>query len=110
MLEAVHKNLAEGRWFEMSLASQLGNVGSEVNRVVMWRKKADIEKETKAKERALELFDLTLSDNRWKGRFKELTRAREALVDSFYNFNEYNSTLEDLNKYFYYFAYAARCQ
>lgn len=28
----LHQNLARGRWFELSLAQQLGNIGSEVGR------------------------------------------------------------------------------
>jgi hypothetical protein len=37
MVDYVHQNLAVGRWFEMTLAEQLGNVGSEVGRAIKWQ-------------------------------------------------------------------------
>lgn len=36
----IHKELAEGRWEEFSLADQMANVGSEVFRSINWKKKA----------------------------------------------------------------------
>ncbi len=37
-----HKNLINpGKWYEMSLAEQLGNVGSDVDRIISWRKKGN---------------------------------------------------------------------
>lgn len=35
-----HKSLAEGRWEELSLSQQMGNIGSEVSMAVRWKKKA----------------------------------------------------------------------
>ncbi|TSC78477.1 MAG: hypothetical protein G01um101429_750, partial [Parcubacteria group bacterium Gr01-1014_29] len=32
MKQFIHKELAEGRWFQLSLMEQLGNIGSEVGR------------------------------------------------------------------------------
>ncbi len=34
-----HKQLAEGRWFKFTLAEQLANVGSEVERTILWKNK-----------------------------------------------------------------------
>ena len=101
-----HQSLAEGRWFSFSLAEQLGNIGSEVNRAIQARN--DAERFDRAIIRALELFDLTLSDSRWRKRLKEIARAREVFCDAAYGHSEYNTTLEDLNTYFFYFALAAR--
>lgn len=103
-----HKSLAAGRWFAMSLAEQLGNVGSEVGRAIASQKKGEKQREEHAKARAMELFDLTVSDSRWSTRLKELVRGREVLADWFYGNNSYGSSPENLEKYFYYFAYAAR--
>lgn len=103
-----HQNMADGKWFKMSLAEQLGNVGSEVNRVLLWQKKQIPAQADKAKDRALELLDLTLGDNRWQNRLKELVRVRECLADLFYGTNEFNFTLDYFNQYFYRFALAAR--
>jgi hypothetical protein len=104
--EFQHESLAEGRWFKMTLAEQLGNIGSEVGRVM--RARNDPKRRENAAFRALELFELTLSDPRWKSRLKEIARAREIFCDDVYGQGEYGITLEDLDRYFNMFAYAAR--
>lgn len=98
-----HKDLAAGRWFTLSLAEQLGNIGSEVSRA---RSAQNINQERfeRSVERALELFYLTLSDRRWIGRLKEIGRAREVFCDAVFGGKEYKSNLSDLEKYFNYFA------
>ena len=101
-----HQSLASGRWFELSLAEQLGNIGSEVSRAIKAR--GDRKRFENAVVRALELFDLTLCDIRWRTRLKEITRAREVFCDTALGNCEYGTSLEDLDKYFYYFALAAR--
>lgn len=102
-----HKELAGGRWFELSLAEQLGNIGSEVGRAFRAQGK-DEEHFKNATGRALELFDLTLEDSRWRGRLREIARAREVFCDVITGGHEYKSTPEDLNKYFLQFAFEAR--
>ena len=57
---------------------------------------------------ALELLDLTITDDRWRGRQKELTRARELLCDAMQGGTEYGSDLAGLDHYFLHFAMAAR--
>ncbi len=106
MLVKYHKELAAGRWFELSLARQLGNIGSEVYRASRWQKK-DERLFWLAVEKALELFDLTLSDSRWQGRRWEIARAREVFCDAVYGGQLYKSSFEDLVRYFDYFALAA---
>lgn len=103
----IHKELASGRWHQLSLAEQLGNIGSEVLRASRQQGK-DEKSFWRAVERALELFDLTLSDNRWKGRSWEIARAREVFCDAVYGGKLYKSSLQDLVRYFDQFAYAAR--
>ena len=103
-----HESLAAGKWFQMSLVEQLGNIGSEVGRAL--RAQEDKQRFDNAVTRALELFDLTLSDKRWLGRFKELARAREVFCDAVLGGTEYGTSLVDLEKYFYYFAYVARAK
>ena len=104
----IHENLAEGRWFELSLCEQLGNVGSEVGRAAKWQKKGDLVQKNNALDRAFDLLDLTISDARWKHRLKEICRAREVLADTFYGNREYHDTPAALEKYFYQYALAAR--
>ena len=106
-MRAHHNTLAEGRWRGLTFAEQMGNVGSEVSRALRWqgRDRALFEG---AVERALELLDLTIQDPRWRGRLRELTRAREFLCDAFFGGKEYESSFEDLDRYFFQFALAAR--
>ena len=102
-----HTGLAGGRWLTMPLVEQLAHVGSEVGRIVRWKEKNPQDCE-KAFLRALELLDLTIQDPRWKGRRKELTRARECLCDAMSGENAYGSDLIDLDRYFYHYALASR--
>ncbi|MBI2070923.1 MAG: hypothetical protein HYT79_10030 [Elusimicrobia bacterium] len=102
-----HPELAAGRWHALSLFNQLGNVGSELSRAIRWKEK-DPPLFDGAMTRALELLDLTIADPRWHGRLKELVRAREFLCDAWLGGPEYGSKLEDLNRYFFEFAMAAR--
>lgn len=61
-----------------------------------------------ALDRCLELFDLTISDNRRRHQLKEITRAREVLIDSLAEGKDYNSDLDSIDKYFMHFAIASR--
>lgn len=103
-----HKELAEGRWQSLSLISQLGNVGSEVERALKWKEKGNAEYSRLAFERALELIDLTIADPKNSKRLKEIVRMREMLVDYFFADNEYHSTPQSWHNYFLAFAVAAR--
>ena len=106
----LHRDLAAGRWHELTLAEQLGNIGSEVSRASKWRGRNE-QLATGALERALELLDLTLADPRLRGsvaRLREIARAREVVVDFLAGSNEYGSTEISLQKYFDAYAIAAR--
>jgi len=103
----LHTRLASGRWGNLSLAEQLGNIGSEVSRASKWQGK-DEKLFLGAAWRALELFDITLQDERWKGRRKELGRAREVFCDTVFGKGEYKSSLKELVRYFDQFAFMAR--
>ena len=102
-----HKSLSEGEWRKLSLLEQLGNIGSEISRAGRWQGQ-DEELFNGAVERALELFDLTLEDPRWRKRMREIARAREVFCDTVFGKKEYQSSLEDLLRYFDQFAYAVR--
>ncbi len=99
-------NISAERWHQLSLAEQLGNIGSEVGRAAKWQGK-DENSFWSAVSRALELFDLTQSDRRWGSRRKELDRTREVFADAVLGGKEYKSNLEDLEKYFMPFALRA---
>lgn len=105
-----HRDLAAGRWHQLSLAEQLGNVGSEISRAVRWSGRND-HLARGALERALELLDFTLDDPRHRqspARLRELARAREVVVDFFDGSNQYHSTAADLQKYFDAYALSVR--
>ena len=103
-----HKNLASGRWNELSFVEQMANVGSEVERCISWKKKQNTAYCSQAFERALELLDLTIAAPKKKTYLKELTRLREMLVDYFVFDNSYHSTEKSWHAYFYAFTFAAR--
>lgn len=102
----LHKELAAGGWQRLSLAQQLGNIGSDVSRAARFENQ-DKKLFWGAVARALELFDLTLEDPRWRGRLKEVGRAREVFCDAVYGGKLYKSSLKDLTRYFDQFALAA---
>ena len=104
----LHPGLATQRWQAMTLFEQLGNIGSEVGRAARAKAQANDERMGRALDRALELFDLTLADERWRGRRKEIARAREIVCDFLVGDNEHASTAELLDAYFLPFAVAAR--
>lgn len=103
-----HQELASGRWSQFTLAEQLGNIGSEVNRMINWRDK-DKAIADKAFKRMLELLDLTLANLHNEYRLREIARARELLVSNWLISNsESKLELNQLNKYFFQFALLAR--
>ena len=102
----LHKNLAAGRWFELTLAEQMGNIGSEVSRARLSQEK-DESQFWGAVTRGLELFNLTLADKRWGKRRKEIARACEVFCDAVLGGKVYDSDLESLDRYFTNFALLA---
>jgi hypothetical protein len=103
----IHKDLASGHWFELSLIEQLANIGADVERCLRWSLKNNEDKSRAAFDRAIDLIDLTVKDPKNRSRLREILRVREALIDYFLYDNEYNSTAEQWQRYFYQFNYAA---
>ena len=102
MKRHIHQNLE--KWHKMSLAEQMGNIGSEVGRAMTWHKKGDNEKKEQSLERALGLIDLTIQDKRLQNRCFELYRLKEVLKDVFLGKNNYRVSLDSLEEYFLSFA------
>ena len=94
------------RWWTMTVAEQLGNIGSEVSRAAKWQtRNPDLSRA--ALYRALDLFDLTLDDPRHRqsvSRLREIARAREVVVDLFHGAQQYVGSAESLQRYFDAFA------
>ena len=104
-----HPMHAAGRWQSMPLMVQLGNVGSEVERAFRAHESGNEERFERALCRALELFDLTATDPRWRGhRCREVLRAREQFCRVFFDEGAEPDLSAYLRKYFLQFAVAAR--
>ena len=103
-----HKELAAGRWKELSFLEQMANIGSEVERAVSWKEKGNPDYGRQAFYRALELMELTLDDEKNRKRLKELARVKELFIDWFAFDNIYHSSASSWRGYFYPFNFAAR--
>lgn len=78
-----HKNLSDKKWFAYSKAQQILMIANELNRAKNWIKKKSFQDVNLCYERAFELTDLTIADNKWKGKLKELLRFREYLAEQY---------------------------
>jgi len=67
------------RWQNFTKRQQLLTIGSELMRAKTWQGK-DQEKFLSALGRALELIDLTLSDDKWKSNLSMLLGLREEVA------------------------------
>lgn len=97
-----HPSLASGRWREIPFSLQMGNIGSEVSRSLKWQRKGNQKLMDSAIDRALELFDLTISANRnaSPGHLQEICRAREEFCDYFFGDNSFHTDPNRLQRYY----------
>lgn len=104
-----HPELVAGRWRALTLAEQLAHVGSEVDRaIVAWEARRS-DRFDRALARALELFDLTARDDRWRGhRRREILRSREEFCRLFFADHPPAGAARTLREYFLRFAVLAR--
>ena len=108
-MELIHSSLAGGRWFTMSIAEQMANVGSEYERALRWKERGNTAYFENALDRMLELFDLTIDDPRWRNhRLKELCRVREIVRDQLCSEKPEPWSRPDLRNYFLGFGILAR--
>ncbi len=106
---SIHADLAAGRWQTLTLAEQLANVGSEVDRAIRAWEAQRSDRFERALERALELFDLTANDERWRGhRRREILRVREEFCRLFFDDHPPQDSARGLSKYFLQFGILAR--
>jgi hypothetical protein len=87
------------RWHGLTLAQQLGNIGSELARARHWETAGDREQREAALFRALELVDLTLDDPRRRRGCKEIARLREVIGDWYAGSGTYDVSPEELQDY-----------
>lgn len=93
---------------KLSLAQQLGHIGSEISRARHWEMNNDRLNRDRALARSLEILDLTLDDRRWKTRLKELTRLREVIGDWFCEQKKYEISMQAIEDYCIHFALIAK--
>jgi hypothetical protein len=97
------------QWGRFTLAAQLANVGSEVDRAIRAHTAGEESRFTNALTRALTLFDLSATDARWRGpKRREVLRAREEFCRLFFDPEVAPDSAEGLQRYFLAFAMAAR--
>ena len=99
-MEFQHKDLANGRWAQMSLGEQMLNIGSEVSRANRWRCKGNEEQCHRAADRALELVSLTIDAHKDRAGLRELCRLYEVMADYYYDKNIYQTDPQQLQRYF----------
>jgi hypothetical protein len=104
----IHADSAR-RWMTMSLVEQMANIGSEVERAIRAREAGNEARWLHAERRALELFDLTAADDRWRGaRRREILRAREEFCSLFHASEPTRDSARGIRRYFLAFATASR--
>lgn len=97
------------KWRKFSLAEQLGNIGSEATKAFFWKNK-DKARAQKLTQTALELFDSTINDPRWRFQLKEVLKLREVFCDCFFGLGNFQVSQESIKKYFIPFALMANRQ
>lgn len=98
-------------WNTRPLVDQLAHVGSEVDRAIRAHAAGNGVRFDSALSRALELFDLTAADERWRGaKRREILRARSEFCRLFFDDSVRPDSAAGLSRYFLQFAIAARRQ
>jgi hypothetical protein len=96
------------RWIQLSLAQQLGNIGSEISRARHWEEKYDILNRNKSLARIIVYLDFMLDEMQPSPRYKELARFREVIGDWFSDQHSYGISPQQLEDYCIPFAVKAR--
>lgn len=78
---------------------QLGHIGSELARADSRQQINDPDSAQEALCRAIDLIDLTLGDQRWSSRLKEIARLREIVGGHYAKAELYGTTLKGLESY-----------
>jgi hypothetical protein len=90
--DPLHGGPIRERWRELSLAEQLANIGAEVARAARAKSAANEVRLQQHLSLALELFEFTLDDERWRDQRIEIARVRELVCDFLHGANEFRST------------------
>ncbi|MBN1199309.1 MAG: hypothetical protein JXA23_08155 [Bacteroidales bacterium] len=76
-----HKHLSIEKWQTYSQSQQILMISNEMNRALNALKSGHFRDAGMSYERAMELTDLTVEDERWESGIRELLRFREVLSE-----------------------------
>jgi len=79
----LHSHLNSEKWVTYSKTQQVLMISNELNRALNCLMSNHPDDAERCYERAIELTDLTVEDQRWDNSLKELLRFREVLSDLF---------------------------
>jgi hypothetical protein len=97
----IHSEDLRQAWPKYSITYQMSNIGSEVSRSLKWSKKGNQKRADFAIDRALELFDFTITANIHNhARLTEILKAREEFCDYFFNHNSWHTDPKQMQKYY----------
>jgi hypothetical protein len=98
------------RWAQLTFYEQMGNIGAEVGRAIIAHRDGNSARETRAIDRAIDLFSATvevLIGTEYSYRLKEVLRARDEFLRLFFD-GTFEQDADNIDRYFMYFAFAAR--
>ena len=98
------------RWAQLTFDEQMGNIGAEVGRAIIAHRNGNEVRETRAIDRAIDLFSATveaLVGTEYSYRLKEVLRARDEFLRLFFD-GTFDKDADKIDRYFMYFAFAAR--
>lgn len=98
------------KWAELSFTEQMGNIGAEVGRAIIAHRSGKYDRETRAIDRAIDLFSATaqtLIGTQYSYRLKEVLRARDEFLRLFFD-GTFEADADKIENYFMYFCFAAR--
>lgn len=84
----------------MPIGVQISNVGSEVHRAINWKNRGDVQKRNSFCMKAIEFLELMKKDSKNCCRKGELSCCIDELADYLMGENMYNTTEEQLIKYY----------
>ena len=100
-LNYIHSPEVRQNWANYPITYQMGNIGSEISRSLKWTAKGKSDRAATAIDRALELFDFTISANlKNPARLREILIAREEFCDYFFGGNSWHTDPTKMQKYY----------
>ena len=92
----LHQSLTPDRWSQLSLATQLMNISSEISRAESFEKKQDFPHRDSALKRAHELIQLSVAGASTPPRQRELSRLKEMFLGASFDPKNAFLTLADI--------------